>query len=240
MNVERRVVDGRGLQCPRPVIQTKRVLRELPHGVVEVTVDNEIAVQNLAKMASQMGLPWSSQTISEQEYVVEIRVGSAAAGGESSGTAGSVETAHAETAADAAGPAASDSSPQASQHSQGTLLSSGAADGGPTVVVLAADRMGEGDEQLGRTLMKAFVYALTEADTVPDHILLYNGGVRLAVEGSDCVQDLSVLADRGVEIMSCGACLSFYGLTEQLAVGAVTNMYAIVETLLGAGKIIRP
>ena len=32
----------------------------------------------------------------------------------------------------------------------------------------------------------------------------------------------------GVEILTCGTCLNFYGLTEKLAVGGVTNMYVII------------
>ena len=45
---------------------------------------------------------------------------------------------------------------------------------------------------------------------------------------------------QGVEILTCGTCLNFYGLSEQLAVGSVTNMYAIVEKLAGAGKVVKP
>ncbi len=217
--MERRTVDGRGLQCPRPVIHTKRVIKDMTTGVVEVTVDNEIAVQNLAKMAVQMGLSWSSQVISDAEYVVEIRVGETNPESEQS----------------------SDPPTRDVDQSQAVVAATtNRTPSGPVVVVLASDRMGEGDDELGKTLMKAFVYALTEADTVPDQILLYNGGVRLAVEDSDAVQDLVTLRDRGVDVMSCGACLSFYELTDRLAVGTVTNMYAIVETLLAASKVIRP
>ena len=109
-----------------------------------------------------------------------------------------------------------------------------------TVVVLASDEMGSGDPVLGKALMKAFVYALTEQDSLPDTILLYNGGARLSVEGAATLPDLKLLESQGVEIMTCGTCLNHYGLTDQLAVGSVTNMYAIAEKLMGAARVIRP
>ena len=40
--------------------------------------------------------------------------------------------------------------------------------------------------------------------------------------------------------MTCGTCLDFYGIKDKLAVGTVTNMYEIVETMENAGKVIRP
>ena len=43
-----------------------------------------------------------------------------------------------------------------------------------------------------------------------------------------------------MEILTCGTCLNFYGLTDKLAVGRVTNMYDIVEKLAGAAQVIRP
>lgn len=88
--------------------------------------------------------------------------------------------------------------------------------------------------------MKAFIFALTKQDTYPDTILLYNGGAYLSCEGSDSLEDLKFLEAQGVKIATCGTCLNFYGLTDSLAVGSVTNMYDIVETMGKATKIIKP
>lgn len=109
-----------------------------------------------------------------------------------------------------------------------------------TVVALSSDRMGSGDDELGAALMKAFVYALGQQETLPDTILCYNGGAKLACEGAPSLEDLRAMAARGVEVLTCGTCLNFYGLTEKLAVGSVTNMYAIVEKLAGADRVVRP
>ncbi len=111
---------------------------------------------------------------------------------------------------------------------------------GNTVVAFASDAMGSGDDELGHTLMKGFIYALSQLDDLPATLLFYNGGVKLTTEGSVSLEDLKSLEEQGVEILSCGTCLNFYGLTEKLAVGSVSNMYSIVEKLSGADKIIRP
>ena len=109
-----------------------------------------------------------------------------------------------------------------------------------TVAVLSSDKMGSGSDELGGALMKAFVYALSQQETLPDTILCYNGGVKLTCEGSESLEDLKGMEAQGVEILTCGTCLNYYGLTEKLAVGGVTNMYVIVEKMSGADRVVRP
>ncbi len=109
-----------------------------------------------------------------------------------------------------------------------------------TVVVISSDRMGDGDEALGKTLLKGFLFALRQQDTLPKTILFYNRGAFVSTEGSASVEDLKDMEARGVEILTCGTCLNYYGLTEKLAVGGVTNMYSIVEAMTGADRIVKP
>ena len=106
--------------------------------------------------------------------------------------------------------------------------------------VLGADHMGEGDDKLGKMLMKGFVYALTQLEELPQTILLFNSGAYLSCEGSDSVEDLKSMEAQGVEVMTCGTCLNHYGLTEKLAVGSVTNMYVIAQTMMEADHIVKP
>ena len=108
------------------------------------------------------------------------------------------------------------------------------------VVVLSANVMGTGDEKLGKALMKAFVFALTKQDRLPETILCYNGGAYLTCEGADALEDLRALEAEGVNIRTCGTCLDFYGLKDKLAVGSVTNMYEIVECMESAAAVVRP
>ena len=109
-----------------------------------------------------------------------------------------------------------------------------------TVVAISSDKMGIGADDLGKSLLKAFVFALTQQDQLPKTVLFYNGGASLTCEGSPMLDDLKALEAQGVEIMTCGTCLNFYGLTEKLAVGSVTNMYTIVEKLTQAGNVVKP
>ena len=107
-------------------------------------------------------------------------------------------------------------------------------------MVVASDRMGEGNDELGKVLIKSFIFAVTQLEQLPKTMLFYNGGATLTTEGSDSLEDLKSLEAQGVEILTCGTCLDYYGLKDKLAVGGVTNMYSIVEAMAGAGRIIRP
>ena len=108
------------------------------------------------------------------------------------------------------------------------------------LVVLSGNVMGTGDAKLGTSLMKAFVFALTKQDQLPDTILCYNSGAYLTCEGADTLEDLKLLESEGVTILTCGTCLDCFGLKDKLAVGGVTNMYDIVERMEDAAQIIKP
>ncbi len=107
-----------------------------------------------------------------------------------------------------------------------------------TVVVAASDQMGRGDDELGAILVRAFFHTLTESNSLPGTIIFYNTGVKLAAEGSPILDDLRDLQGKGVEILACGTCLGYFNLKERLAVGTISNMYTISETLLGAAHIV--
>ena len=108
------------------------------------------------------------------------------------------------------------------------------------VVVISSQVMGSGDDTLGASLMKAFIFSLTQQDALPDTVLFYIGGAHLTCEGSPCLEDLEALEKADVEILTCGTCLNYYGIAETLEVGDVTNMYVIVEKLGSARRIVQP
>ena len=109
----------------------------------------------------------------------------------------------------------------------------------PLVLVVSSEFMGRGEhEELGHVLVRAFFHTLGEVEPVPDTIIFFNSGVKLVAEGSPVVEDLQALTDRGIEILACGTCLSYYELMDKLAVGEVSNMYTIAETMLGAGRVV--
>ena len=106
--------------------------------------------------------------------------------------------------------------------------------------MISSSHMGSGSDELGSALMKGFLYALNQQDSLPSTILFYNGGAALTCEGSASLEDIRSLKAQGVEILTCGTCLNYYGLTEKLQVGEVTNMYVICEKMTQADLIVKP
>ena len=191
-------INAIGDVCPLPVVKAKKALKA--NSEVVITVDNEIATQNLSKMAEQLGLQVKVEQ--EAEHVFQVFISSEGA---------SVIA---------------------------TLPKSKALEES-YIVVINAKTMGKGDDELGFALMKGFIYSLTEQDTLPTHIIFYNGGAEFTTVGSVVLDDLSGLKDAGVEVLTCGACLDYFGLTEKLAVGEVTNMYHILE-LMSQFRVVMP
>ena len=188
-------VNAIGEVCPKPVIMTKKALKEIESGVVEVSVDNITSKENVEKMAKEMGHTFVTR---EEGNVFVITITKAGEKQEKSSEEENI------------------------------------------VISIGSDKMGEGEDELGKILIKGFIYALTEAETLPKTVLLYNKGVLLASTFEDTVKDLKVLEERGVEILSCGTCANFYHVQEQIKVGTLTNMYTILERQMKAAKVIKP
>jgi len=108
------------------------------------------------------------------------------------------------------------------------------------VVYINSHLLGIGDDALGAILMRSFLKTLMDLEIKPSRLILINSGVRLATEGSEVLETLRALSQKGIEIFSCGTCLDFYGLKQKLKVGVVSNMYDIAQTLLEADRLIRP
>ncbi|WP_294130556.1 sulfurtransferase-like selenium metabolism protein YedF [uncultured Clostridium sp.] len=98
--------------------------------------------------------------------------------------------------------------------------------------------IGAGNEELGQSLMKMFLYTISEGEDLPKSILFMNGGVKVPTLNEQAVEHLKVLQDKGVELLVCGACLNFYGLEEKLGVGKISNMYDITNAMKESLKVI--
>lgn len=210
-----KLVNAMGKPCPIPVVEAKKAAGEFTeNGKLTILVDNEIAVSNLRKLADKSGYAVTSEKKAENEYAVVMNV-----------VVGQKEEA----------PVVKEEEPvEECVECQGDPIEKG------LVVVLSSNQMGSGAEQLGKNLMKAFIFAVSKQDKLPETILCYNTGASLTCEDSLSLQDLKDMENEGVRIATCGTCLDFYGLKEKLAVGTVTNMYDIVETMEAAKKIVRP
>jgi selenium metabolism protein YedF len=111
---------------------------------------------------------------------------------------------------------------------------------GNYVVAITSDKMGEGDEELGRLLISNFIKALKDLDKLPKHMVFYNRGVTLAIKDSPVVEHLIDLEKMGVDIHLCATCVNHYKLEKNIAVGTLSNMYTIADIMASAGNIIRP
>jgi selenium metabolism protein YedF len=107
------------------------------------------------------------------------------------------------------------------------------------VVFIDGDTLGKGSEELGRVLMKNFLNTLVTITPKPWRIILINTGVRLAVGGHECAPVLTGLTDQGVEVLSCGTCLDYYGLKENLSAGRASNMNEIANSFMAAAKVVK-
>ncbi|OCL27241.1 SirA family protein [Orenia metallireducens] len=99
------------------------------------------------------------------------------------------------------------------------------------VYFISTDILGKGEEELGQALMKGFISTLLEINPLPAKIIFINSGVKIPTLNEQAKEHLQELIEQGVEVVACGACLNYYGLTEKLEVGTITNMYEIVESL---------
>jgi selenium metabolism protein YedF len=105
-------------------------------------------------------------------------------------------------------------------------------------VLIGTDHMGRGDDLLGSKLLFNFVGTLKEMGTELWRLIFLNGGVKLTVEGAECLPALRELEKEGVSILVCGTCLNHFGVLEKKQVGETTNMLDIVTALQLADKVI--
>ncbi len=192
------VVDVRGLPCPQPVILTRKALQESDE--LTSIVDNEIARQNVTRMAEKAGAVVQVET---QEDGIYLHI-------------------------------AQGKTPR----NQVLPLRLHEKPGFSTVLVISSEFMGRGDDELGHILIRGFFHTLGEVEPLPDTIIFFNSGVKLVAQGSPVLDDLQDLHGQGIEVLACGTCLGHYDLKDKIAVGEISNMYTIAETMLGAGKVV--
>ena len=203
-----KIIDALGKPCPIPVIESKKALAENGVDGVSVKVDNFVAVQNLEKMAKGYGYGFSYAEAATDSFEVVIKKD----GREH--------------------PHESPSHNASSNAPQNDTASGGLA------VVIGRDTMGKGTEELGKILIKGFIYSLTELPIPPKYVIFFNSGVYLTSTEANTIDDLKKLEEKGTEVLTCGTCVSYYELQDKLAVGEIVNMYEITERMAWAGNVI--
>ena len=194
-------IDARGKACPMPVILVKK---EIDNGErdITITVDNEIAVENLKRLAADSGIEVKAEK-NGNDFNVTFAGGAAEVKKEE--------------------PAVNDCTPNGCGYA----------------VFFGKDHVGEGEYELGSNLAKMMLYTYSQSDDVPTTLIFMNSGVKLPTsDNDDIITSIKVLTEKGTEVIVCGTCLNYYGLTEKLKVGTVSNMYEIVEKMKKAAKVI--
>lgn len=193
------IIDCKGLNCPMPVINTKKYFDGIENGTAIVIVDNEVAKNNVEKFAASNNYSFESENKNDNIFEVKIIKGLA----------------------------------QEAQES----LQDEVNNRQPLTILIASEELGDGSSELGTALMKSYLFALAEANTIPDNLIFINGGVKLVVQESLVLESIKKLQDKGTNVFSCGLCLDFYNIKDKLAVGEITNMYAIVEMMNNSNTI---
>lgn len=193
------IIDCKGLNCPLPVVNTKKYFDTIENGIATTIVDNEIAKNNVVKFAENANL---EVNVSEKDSLYHITI-----------TKGEGQP-------------------------QELKIENNSEANEKFTIVVSGDKLGDGDEALGEALMKSYLFALSEADIIPNNLVFLNSGVKLVVEGSLVLESINKLKERGVSIYSCGLCLDFYKIKDKVQVGEITNMYAIIE-MMNSSKTIK-
>lgn len=197
-----KMLDMTGRPCPIPVIESKKMLALPDTDVLKVWVDNDIAVQNLEKMATGLGFSFSYTQEQEDRFAVQIGKN---------------------------GVAFSQEEPAPSCKIMGDTA---------LTVLISSEGMGSGSVDLGRILIKGFIFSLTQLPTPPEVVIFLNGGAKLTAAGSNTIEDLLLLQEKGCRICTCGTCANFYEIKDKIAVGEIVDMFTITTLLAESSQLI--
>lgn len=244
------IIDVRGELCPTPVIETKKISDAYPYEEIITIVDNDISKENVEKFGKSKGyavitnkqgrdyfivltprLPGTDEEALQRILTKHVGENNHKLDEPKERTTSTPERGQT-VESHTLGIVRDDEIviPDITENShsfQDASLSR------HRIILVTKDYLGEGSEELGRTLMKTFWNCLVEADTYPKAIYFINSAVKMVCVTSDYIDVLKQLVTAGVDIAACGICLNYYGLTDCVAVGTITNMYTITESIVG-------
>lgn len=189
-------LDLKGMQCPKPVLETQKAFKDESLTEFEVIVDNIAARENLKRLADSKGYKYEVVEASG-----EIKITIKREKGENI------------------------------EQEEFVAVCDIESDISNSVLMIKNEFLGDGNDELGKVLMKGFLYTVTETKPYPQKVVLLNSAVKLSTENEETVAHLKKLEEAGTKVYSCGTCLNYYNLADQLKVGVVGNMYDVVESL---------
>jgi len=199
-----KTIDVKGMQCPKPLIETKKALKELNSDeALRIILDNPNSKSNVLKYLGDNDL---EAEVRQEGEVFEILVNNADAFNEEIDAAAYCKT--------------------NSKKDEGYVF------------VFAKDRIGEGDEPLGKKLAGSFLETMWEMEEHPTTIIFLNSGIHLCLKDSPYLDALKSLEKLGIGLLLCGTCVEYYDKADEVAIGEVSNAYTILTTITQAGKVI--
>jgi selenium metabolism protein YedF len=205
-------IDAKGLACPQPVIMTRKALAAGGADEIEVTVDNDAALENVLRFLKFAGASEprvvSAGILHTISAVVTKAMTAKIAGGK---TTSALE--------------------EEPQPTEAPRLSG-------KILFFSADQVGRGDESLGKLLIKGLLYTVSELARPPKTLVFMNTGVRLATEREETIDLLKIIEAKGAEILVCGTCLDYFNLKGKLRAGRVSNLYEITEKFLSSADVV--
>ena len=199
-----KILNTKGLLCPKPLIMLKEALLELNAGEkIKVATDNDTSLKNLVNYLRDQGVEPEQSSRGKIHTLIATK-------------------------------------PEKDLSSTDPAMYCCTESNTEYVVCIRGELMGDGDPELGKVLMETFVDNLKLQEQLPTHVVLYNGGVKLATKQSPVCSSLSELEELGTRIMLCGTCIDHYGLQFDIGVGMISNMVVLTETLATAGHVVTP
>ena len=183
-------IDAKGLDCPAPVVKTKKALED--NDELLTIVDNEVAANNVKKLAVKLGCEVEVNKENDKLYKLKIKK-------------------------------VNNQKEESEEESKD--------DDNAKIYFFKSDKLGKGEDELGNVLIKGFIHTLLDVEPLPEKIIFMNAGVKIPTQNKDAIDSLKELEDKGVSILSCGTCLDYYQIKDELEVGSISNMYEIVENL---------
>lgn len=210
-----KIIDAKGKNCPIPVIMSKK---EIDAGNNEflIEVDNNIAVENLKRLANSQGLVIN---VESEDGIFKVSFSKDSNKVNEINIQNEIENCE-----------------ECDEILEKIEVKKNKKD--TWSVFIGKDIIGAGNEELGKSLMKMYFYTISESEDLPKSILFMNDGVKVPTLNEQVIEHLKNLEENGVEILVCGACLNFYGLEEQLKVGKISNMYDITNYMNESSKVI--
>lgn len=203
-------LDCRKMDCPAPVLETKKCLESEVLSHIRVLVDNDAAVENVSRFLTYAGFEIGvesdgalSVVEGTRDQASAVKLVSGPTGQPASGTGSSKENIPAKI-----------------------------------MVMAASNKLGVGDDELGAKLMINFIKTLKEMGKELWRLVFVNHGVTLATVDSAVLDELRALEESGVTILVCGTCLAHLDLMDKKAIGQTTNMLDIVTAMQLADKVI--